>query len=312
MSLDLIDKSNFRPRRRLPFYPVYSDKLNEVIEYVNDAIPDTGELAGDSIVGSTGMLAGAPVGSLPNNHIVFFEDFITTYGNIDLGLSNESDPAAVFSEVADRGVWLATIVDGAGGNTETVLGRPADNGVGGWGEFRTCNNDNDAVSCQVNGSSFQIQSGKKLWFETRFLIEDVSETEVFIGLAKDGVTDAYGTAGAGQNDHVGFKLDGDGNLDYTVDQNGTQVTADTGVDFVDGSIATITTTNVVHKCGFYWDGVDTIEFYVDDVKIARLTDNGSTIIFPDDEPVSPVFTILTQGTTDEAIFIDYIYVAQER
>jgi hypothetical protein len=51
---------------------------------------------------------------------------------------------------------------------------------------------------------------------------------------------------------------------------------------------------------------------VDDVYILSKVDNGSTVVIPDTTCLSPGFTILTQGNTDEALFIDYIYVAQER
>jgi hypothetical protein len=196
------------------------------------------------------------------------------------------------------------------------MGRPVDGTTsagaqGGWGEFRTCNADNDAITAQLNGESFKLAAGKKLWFETQFIIEDVSESEVFIGLADTG-TELYGAAGVGVNNHVGFMLDGDGNLDFSVDEAATQTKVDTIVNYVDGSMATLVTANVLHKCAFYWDGAGTIKVYVDGVLTNTITDNATTVLIPDGTCLSPGFTILTQGNTDEAIFIDYIYIAQER
>jgi len=305
MALEHLTSKNFVDHP--PFFTVYDYWYNLLVDEVN-AINSTGVVNND--------FQGAPLLAPPPSTTIFFEDFVDTYGCIDLALANESDPAATFSEVADRGKWLVTIVDSGTGNTETVMGKPVDgstsaNAQGGWGEFRTCNADDDALCAQLNGESFKLAANKKLWFETQFIIEDVSETELFIGLADTG-TELYGAAGVGVNNHAGFMLDGDGNLDFSLDEAGTQYKLDTTVDFVDGSMATLATSNVKHKCGFYWDGLGVIKVYVDGVLKVTLTDDATTILVPDGTCLSPGFTILTQGNTDEAIFIDYIYVAQER
>jgi hypothetical protein len=305
MILEYLTKENFVPTG--PKFKVYDYWYNILVDKINSIF---------SAGVTNSNFDDAPLLAPPPSTTVFMEDFVDTYGCIDLALANESDPAATFSEVADRGKWLATIVDGGTGNTETVLGRPVDGSTsagaqGGWGEFRTCNADNDAVTCQLNGESFKLATGKKLWFETQFIIEDVSESEVFIGLADTG-TDLYGAAGVGVNNHVGFILDGDGNLDFSVDEAATQSKTDTAIDFVDGTMATLATANVKHKCAFYWDGAGTIKVYVDGTLCLTKVDNGTTVLIPDGTCLSPGFTILTQGTTDEALFIDYIYVAQER
>ena len=305
MALDRLTKDNFVDHP--PFFTVYDYWYNVLVDKINNM-----EVSG--LVNTN--FQSSPMVGFPTLNTVYFEDFIDTYGCIDLALANESDPAATFSEVADRGKWLVSIVDGAGGNTETVMGRPVDAATGagaqgGWAEFRTCNADNDALTAQLNGESFKLAANKKLWFETQFIIEDVSESEIFIGLADTG-TELYGAAGVGVNNHVGFILDGDGALDFSIDEAGTQYKVDTTADFVDGSMATLATANVKHKCGFYWDGLGTIKAYVDGVLKVNLTDNATTILVPDGTCLSPGFTILTQGNTDEAIFIDYIYVAQER
>lgn len=312
--IDKLTKANFVPTK-LPT-KVPAEKVNEIIDELN-ALQTAGVSTTKVLNSEAGGLYGSPLlGFRPAAMSVFFEDFIDTYGCLDMALANESDPSAKFSEVADRGSWLVSIVDSAGGNTETVIARPVDGTTsagaqGGWGEFRTCNADNDAITCQLNGESFKLAAGKKLWFETQFIIEDVSESEIFIGLADTG-TELYGAAGVGVNNHIGFMLDGDGNLDFSIDEGGTQYKVDLGIDFVDGSMATLATTNVKHKCGFYWDGGGNIYIYIDDVLVRILSDNGTTLVIPDGTCLSPGFTLLTQGTSDEAIFIDYIYIAQER
>ena len=306
--LDRIVKANFVPPGYGPKLKVYDYWYNILVDVLND-------MATDERINS-GNFDSRPMLGMSPTTTIFMEDFVDSYGCLDLALANESDPAATFSEVADRGKWLVTIVDSAGTNAETVMGKPVDAGTsagaqGGWAEFRTCNADNDALTAQLNGESFKLATNKKLWFETQFIIEDVSESEVFIGLADTG-TDLYGALGVGVQNHVGFMLDGDGNLDFSIDEGGVQSKTDTTVNFVDGSMATLATANVKHKCGFYWDGLGTIKVYVDDVLYLTKVDDASTITVPDGTCLSPGFTILTQGNTDEALFIDYIYVAQER
>ncbi len=257
---------------------------------------------------------GSPTFSPP---LVFKEDFIDTFYSKDLALTSESDPTGVFSVVADRAKWLVTIVDGDSDAGE-VVGTPIDGAAnasaqGGWGTFTT--NDKQAgelVCCQLNGESFKLATGKKLWFECRMAIEDISATEVFIGLADTG-TDHY-VAGAGVSNHAGFMVDGDGVIDISVDEGGTQTKTDTTGDFVDGSIATLETANVVHRMGFLWDGAGTITPYIDGVAItaAAVVDNATTILIPDGTCLSPAFQVETDGATAETIWIDYIMIAQER
>jgi len=259
-----------------------------------------------------GALNGCPLATNPANAVVFFEDFITT-ASCKTGTDVAGGP---FSVAADGGAWLVTEVDNATGQTETVLGTPSDGSTGasaqgGWGQFTCCNNTADLISAQLNGESFKLATGKKLWFECKFAVEDISETEVFIGLADAG-TDLY-AAGAGDNDHVGFMLDGDGDLDFSIFEGGTnQSKSDTAVNFVDGSIATLETTDVVHTCAFYWNGAGVITVYVDGTLTNTLTDNGAAIAIPDGMCLSPGFQVETQGNTAETIWIDYIYIVQER
>jgi hypothetical protein len=306
-----LNTRNFLPTKLPTRVP--AEKVNEIIDLINAMFNADNDFAIGKIVSdNTNVgLEGAPLvnGSLPTDFTVLFEDFTDT-------ASTKAAGNGKFAIAADNTAWFVTEVDSGTGQTETVLGRPVDGGTsagaqGGWAEFRTCNADNDCLSVQLNGESFKLAYGKKLWFETQLIIEDVSETELFIGLADSG-TDLYGAAGVGVQNHVGFMCDGDGNIDCSVDEAATQSKSDTLYDFVDGSIATLATANVKHKLGFYWDGVGTVKFYVDGNLAGSKTDNGATILIPDATCLSPGFAILTQGNTDEAIFIDYIYVAQQR
>jgi len=245
--------------------------------------------------------------------IVFFEDFIdtatpkatTTGGKFDVAASTQS--------------WFVTEVDGATGQTETVLGIPIDGAAGasaegGWGTFTCCNADDDGLtSIQLNGEAFKLAASHPLYFEIKLAIDDISITELFVGLAIS-TTNAYGAAGAGDTGgHVGFVSKADGNVLFNVMESGGTLTAtDTLANFVDGSITTFETANVVHRLGFYWDGVDTITPYVDGAVVAGAVTDAVGSEIPDGVCMSPVMGFLTNTTTSATIWVDYISVCQAR
>jgi len=237
---------------------------------------------------------------------------------IDTATPKATTTGGLFDVAANTQAWFVTEVDGGTGQSETVIGIPIDGAAGasaqgGWGAFTTCNADNDSLNAQLNGESFKLAVGKPLWFETKLAIDDISITELFIGLAIS-TTSAYGTAGAGDTGgHVGFAIKADGAILFNVMESGGTLTAtDTTKDFVDGSITTFETANVVHRLGFYWDGVDTITPYVDGEVVAGAVTDAVGSEVPDGVCMSPVFNLLTNTTSSATIWLDYISVNQKR
>ncbi|HIJ70666.1 MAG TPA: hypothetical protein HPP87_04795 [Planctomycetes bacterium] len=228
--------------------------------------------------------------------IRFHEDFIT-------GCAEDGHK---FSESADKADWLKSSTDGDtdGGDVCKV----ADDGPGGLLQL-TCNDaDADNENVQLNGESFKLASGKPLWFETKLALLDVDKCDFFIGLAIADV-DILGAV----TDRVGFQNDHDGNIDCLTEQNNTENNEDTTSDIGDcAAIANFAATAV--KLGFYWDGVDSLNFFVDGVLKITMTDNGTTILVPDDEALSPAFQIKTHtgaGAVQTA-WIDYIDIVAVR
>lgn len=225
-----------------------------------------------------------------------------TYGK-DSALTLESDPTGKFSVVADRADWLVTLVDGDGDAAEVI--NVADDGPGGWLSMTTNNKANDTINAQMNGESFKLADGMKLWFETIIEVEDVDKDDVVVGLATAGATDIIDSA---PNDWVGFKIDHDGNIDYHCSQNGTDTTADTTKD-IDDATATVGASEV--KLAFGWDGDDSVRFYVDDALVATVTDNGGTVLIPDDEALSPIMAIQCTDTGADFLRCDLLRVVNQ-
>jgi hypothetical protein len=95
--IELLNKRNFLPTKLPTRVP--AEKVNEIIEVINALFPDGSNFSVEQILcsGDTNvMFEGAPMtlGFRPADYTFFFEDFIDTYGCIDLALANESESMA--------------------------------------------------------------------------------------------------------------------------------------------------------------------------------------------------------------------------
>jgi hypothetical protein len=225
--------------------------------------------------------------------VEWMDDFITAYV-YDGGRA---------STTADRAAWLLTVVDGDSDAAQVF--NVSDDGAGGILADTTNNKANDANYAQLNGESFKTAIGKPLYFEASVAINDVDKADFFIGL---GITD---TSPLTTTDRIGFQVDHDGNVDALVCQDSTESKTDTTVDVADcAAVANFAATKV--KLAFYWDGVDTVKFYVNDVLKVTKTDNATTIVIPDDEVLTPTIALLTTAAQVVTAFVDYVLVVQAR
>jgi len=231
---------------------------------------------------------GAPL-DMP---VVYFDDFVTGGYSRDLALSSESDPGAKFSQVADCGEWLVTVVDGDGDNTENIT--CADDAVGGQLAVLTNDKDNDSVEMQLNGESFKAAAGKTLIFETRLKGADVSEFDWFVGLS---ITDT--TVMTAASDRIGFECpDSTGDIDAISEKDSTQTTTDTTKDIADNAF-------VILRVEI--SGTTKARFFVDGSLVATHTTN-----IPDDEALTPTVCVRNDGGAANTLTLDYILVTQER
>lgn len=260
---------------------------NKIGTLVEAASADGGMVGAVLNVYSADSLMGA------NATAVFMEDFIT-------GVTEDGHK---LSTSADKGDWLVTLVDGD--SDGAAVNKVSDDAPGGILTVTTNNKANDSNELQLNGESFKLATGKQVWFEAALAIDDVDKADVFVGLAITGTT-----VQTACTDLVGFSVDHDGNLDAEVRQDSTASKTDTTVDVEDGSLATFAAKKV--KVAFHWDGAGTVRFYVDGVLKVTKTDNGTTILVPDDEALTPTICVKTTAAQTVSAFVDYIYVAQER
>jgi hypothetical protein len=153
--------------------------------------------------------------------------------------------------------------------------------------------DDDLVSLQKVGESFRFASGKKLFFEARFKVSDVTESDVVIGLQ---ITD---TTPLDVTDGVFFiKADGAATVSLRVEKNNT-ATATTVATLADDTFV---------RLGFYYDGASSIQYFVNGV----LGGTSVTTNLPDDEDLTPTIAIQNGEAVAKTMTVDYVFVAKER
>lgn len=210
------------------------------------------------------------------------------------------------SETADQAEWLKSSVDTDADGADVC--KTVDDGPGGILELTVNDNDADREQIQKNGEAFKLATGKPLEFETRIAIKDIDKCHVFVGLAISDTTILDGVT-----DRVGFEIDADGNIDALIEQDSTEYKSDTAVDIADcAAVANFADQSVRLK--FAWDGAGVVRFYVNGTLTSTFTDNGTTILVPDDEAMSPALAIrpAAGAAATQTVWNDYIEIDAER
>lgn len=190
------------------------------------------------------------------------------------------------------GDWtITTTEDGGGGSASEAITDAA----GGVLLITNDNGASDLDQLQRVGEAFLPAAGKKLWFESRFKIGDVSSSTVIVGLA---VTDTSLVASAPANG-IYFQSAGASDLDFVSTAGSAAATSS-----AEGIIA-ITDGGWV-KVGFKVNGVSSVDYWVNDVKRGTITSNIPTTEMR-------ISLAITNGTTAaETLSVDYVRVVQER
>jgi len=202
--------------------------------------------------------------------VKFIDDF--TNFNVD---DTTGDNTGITSTVVEAGSGVSTMAS-------------ADKS-GGAVTITTAGNENDGLNAQWNGESFKT-SGNELYFYTKLQINDVDQTDLFIGLAVTDTTLLGGVANA-----IYFEsVDGSATLSAVTESGSTETQADTVGTLADG-------TDI--ELEFYYNGSN-VEFFVNGSSVAT----SSTNIPSTEMRVSVHF--LTGEATANTCTIDEIRVIQ--
>lgn len=190
---------------------------------------------------------------------------------------------------ADVG-WISTETEGGTGDAAITVTDAA----GGVLSIVNDDLDNDSVELQWNCELFKLAADKPCWFEIRLKVSEATQSDFFVGLAKTNTTVIDSPA-----DAIGFKTDdGDANIDFLTDKNGTPTATDTGSDLVADTWV---------KLGFFFDGDGSTLAYVDGVLKATHTTN-----ICDDEEMTVTIAWQNGSAGAKTMSVDYVKVVQVR
>lgn len=255
--------------------------------YIDDNVSKTASLWGNSP-----MLAAL---MNPGEYLLYHDHFHSAGYSMDLALASESDPSARFSEVADAGEWLVTVIDGDSDAGETIV--VADDKLGGWLALTTNDKDNDSLSLQKNGECVKPQAGKDIWFETKIELNDADTADWFIGLGKAttgvlaAVTDVIGfIVPAGDSAQV---------IQFVGDKNTAEDANSTGVSIANTTEVTL---------AFYVSGVTSVTCWVNNTIIAAgaLATANIPIV-----ALSPIIEVRNASAAASILQVDHITMLAE-
>ncbi|MDP1702586.1 MAG: hypothetical protein Q8L53_16735 [Aestuariivirga sp.] len=163
---------------------------------------------------------------------------------------------------------------------------------GGTLVLTTLTAEDDAAHLQSVGEIFTVLAGKQMYFESRFKIGDATQSDFVMGLHIRDTTPLATSAG------VYFqKDDGDALLDFH-SMSASVDTATTGIHTV--------VDDTFLKVSWFYDGISTFTYAVDDVVLGSLTATPSTT------EMTVSFGVQAGSAAADVMTIDYIYVWRER
>ena len=196
--------------------------------------------------------------------------------------------------------WVKTATSvGAG----TSAAAQSDSYVGGAVVITNAANEDDSLWLQhshdggINDlEGWRIQAGKKAWFKAKFQGVDVDQTDFMVGI-HIAATDPIDTP---PTDGIWFHSpDESADIHIHCVKDSVYTSASSIGTMVDATDITV---------GFYWDGVDTIHYFVDDVEQGTL----SSGTIPDDEYLSVSFGCQNGEAIANTMTTDFIFSAMER
>lgn len=214
--------------------------------------------------------------------------------NNTLGMMGQLDPSKFHTYFSDFDTYAAAdwTVTETGTTTQALTA-----GDGGLLLVTNSAADNDATFMQLSVASFLMEANKKAFFKIRFKVSDATQSDVQVGLVITDATPLDATDG------IFFqKDDGDTHLDFYCQKDGStgQITT---IDI--GELADDTYIDL----GWYYDGSDAVDAYINDVKVASL--DASSTYLPD-ATLAVSFGIQNGEAVAKTMTVDYVLAAKER
>lgn len=289
MSINKITDRNFLPKKISA--PAYADKVNELIDLLNELVPGgTNVLYVDGLLSSNELAYGFPIwnGIDPSDWILFLDDFI-------------SPP--IDDTTGEITSWAVT----RGGGTAGTVVSPAD-GLGGWLAIVSDGDDNDDCYITSHSEAFKFDTDKKMIFKARISLTeaDTDKANWVIGLSDTVAADFLQDNGAGPaasyDGAVFFKEDSDMSIQFETSNAGDQVTNDDLADFASATVYNLT---------FVYDPNDGVTGYITPY-VNGVAGTRHSITIAGLQEMHIIAGVKSGSAAEETLQVDYIAVAAER
>jgi len=241
--------------------------------------------------GVTNVSSGKTMGQLlcpdPTLVVTYFNDFFKFDPSEWITTRSESTPA----QTATHSNSYEQVTDATNGILACVTPALDDDYV----FFQYGGAEYDATA-DAPRELFTMISGKKLWFKANLKCNDVDAADFYTGLF---VTDTSPVASAPSDGLWFISDDGDAYLDFHLYKSSASQLSRT-------AMATLTD-DTLFSVGAYWDGVDTVQVFYNDVLQAE-----GTGITPATSELTISFGIQNGSAAASTLSMDYICVIRER
>ena len=189
--------------------------------------------------------------------------------------------------------WTVTSVDGGSDSGEVIQ---ATSSAGGALIVTTNDADDDSEELQLKGEAFKLSTSKRAYFSTRFKLSDATQSDMLIGLT---ITDT--TAIDAVSDGVFFsKDDGDTNLDFRVEKDGTETAT--------AAVATVADDTFITATWFIDPDRDAVYYSINNAEPVKVVNTN----LPDDEELTITIAIQAGAAAAKSLVVDYITAIIER
>lgn len=191
---------------------------------------------------------------------------------------------------SDPSRFTVTVVEAGSGTSEM----DASNGAGQTFRIITAADENDGLSAQLNGESFELTSDQDLYFGIELSLNDATQTDYFVGLA---ITDTAILGGV--TDRIGFeKLDGSTDVGFMVEKDSTETKSSAQGTAADDTFMVLE---------FYWAGADSALYvFIDGTEVTA----PATTNLPNDEALRLSLELLTGEAVANNMTVKWLRVIQ--
>ena len=189
--------------------------------------------------------------------------------------------------------WTITSTDGGSDSGEVIQ---ATSSAGGALIITTNDADNDSEELQLKGEAFKLSTSKRAYFSTRFKLSDATQSDMLIGLT---ITDT--TAITAVSDGVFFsKDDGDTDLDFRVEKDGTETAT--------AAVATVADDTFITATFFIDPDRDAVYYSINNAEPVKVVNTN----LPDDEELTVTIAVRAGAAAAKSLVVDYVTAIIER